>query len=108
MNRSKYPRDYTSYHSPTHFIRGNGSLRPEHRGVRMPVDTFLQEVSDRLTAVPTTVPPPITSSPVRPKVPGAIQEVIRTRSTEPPEKPSGLRNFWTKLKAQLQRESPRE
>ena len=108
MNRSKYPRDYSCYHSPTNFIRSNRSLRAEHRAVRMPVDTFLQEVSDRLTAVPATVPPPSARSTDRPKVPTAIQEVIRTRSTEPPEKRSGLRSFWMKLKAQLQREYPKD
>ena len=104
MNRSKYPRDYSSYHSPTHFIRSNRSLRPEYRDVPMPVDTFLQQVSDRLTAVPTSVPPPatpqMTSSERRPHVPQPIERVISRREDDPAKR-EDTASFWEKLKKAL-------
>ncbi len=40
MKRSSYARDYSSYHSPSHFIREHRNLRKEFRPHRIPVDNF--------------------------------------------------------------------
>ncbi len=40
MNRSKFARDYSNYHSPTPFINARRTLSPESRRYDIPVDTF--------------------------------------------------------------------
>lgn len=101
MNRSKYPRDYSSYHSPTHFINANRNLRSEYRKVRIPVDTFLKDNPNALTAAQVTASGiPSTAGGRRPQAPAPVREVIRDRGDDEPEKKDS-RSFWSRLKARL-------
>jgi len=104
MNRSKYPRDYSCYHSPTQFINANRRLRAEHRTVPMPLDTFLKSnpnvlQSTRLTSSKSTDRPTLTR---RPAVPTPVREVIRTRDAGSDDS-GDTRGFWSKLKSRLGR-----
>ncbi len=40
MNRSKFARDYSNYHSPTSFINAHRQLAADFRRYEIPVDTF--------------------------------------------------------------------
>jgi len=104
MNRSKYPRDYSCYHSPTQFINANRRLRSERRTIPMPVDTFLKSnpnvlQSTRMTSAPSSGS---ATSTRRPTVPSPVREVIRTRNSGDGEN-DDTRGFWSKLKSRLGR-----
>lgn len=101
MNRSKYPRDYSSYHSPTQFINANHNLRAEYRGVRIPVDTFLKTNPNAMSATQLTTSSTAagaTPQGRRPAVPQPVREVIRTRDDN---EQKDTRGFWSRLKARL-------
>lgn len=99
MNRSKYPRDYSCYHSPTHFINANRNLRSEYRKVRIPVDTFLKTNPNALTAAQINAAGIPSTASGRPQAPAPVREVIRSRGEKEPEK--DRRGFWSRLKARL-------
>ena len=102
MNRSKYPRDYSCYHSPTQFINANRRLRSEQRTVPMPLDTFLKSNPNVLqpTKLTSMTAPARTPSARRPAVPTPVREVIRTRNDDDSDT-DDTRGFWSKLKSRL-------
>lgn len=98
MQRSKYKRDYSNYHSPTHFITANRRLRQELRQYRIPVNTFQGQGSgSTFTNAPVTVPNIRNRGTVRPNVPAPVRNVIDKHGAQ--QKSSNpIKKFWTNLK----------
>ena len=83
MNRSDFKRDYSVYHSPTHFIEKYRQLRPEYRRVSIPVDTFRKSNPNLLTMDRVATPDgsgwrEISSS----SVPSAVKSAIKTHTDD--------------------------
>ncbi len=102
MHRSAYKRDYSVYHSPTHFIEKYRRLRPEFRRVSIPVDTFKKSnpnllTMDRVTAPPT--PSDVTEIPAesRPSVPPVVEEVIQTQTDAQATDTEKSRGIWNRM-----------
>ncbi|MCB1233605.1 MAG: M23 family metallopeptidase [Verrucomicrobiae bacterium] len=100
MNRSKYKRDFSVYHSPTHFIRENRRLRLENRRVPIPVDTFsksnLNEMLTSRIGVP-EIQPPDAGALERPRVPGVVETAIATQTDNKTEPVADRGGFWSRL-----------
>jgi len=97
MHRSKFKRDYTNYHSPTHFLKANRRLRQEFRQYRIPVNTFGQkDVTTSFTHNKITLPGKRGGRMIRPAVPDPVRRVIDKHGA--PKKPGPLKKFWEGLK----------
>ncbi len=100
MQRSKFKRDYSNYHSPTHFIVANRRIRQEFRRYRIPVDTFGKGgTSTSYTDNSISVPKSSKADLSRPNVPPPVREVIDKHGAT--KKASPLKKFWTGLKKTL-------
>lgn len=100
MQRSKFKRDYSNYHSPTHFIAANRRLRQEFRQYRIPVDTFgAGGSSTGFTQNSITIPKTGRGDMSRPNVPAPVRDVIDKHGAS--KNPSPLKKFWTGLKKTL-------
>lgn len=97
MQRSKFKRDYSNYHSPTHFIKANRRLRQEFRQYRIPTNTFGSPGSSKnFTNTPVSVPSIRPRGTVRPNVPTPVRNVIDKHA--PAKKANPLKKFWSNLK----------
>ncbi|MCB1065305.1 MAG: M23 family metallopeptidase [Verrucomicrobiae bacterium] len=102
MYRSDYKRDYSVYHSPTHFIEKYRRLRPEYRRVSIPVDTFRQSNPNLLTMEKVAAPAVakgVAGQPAesRPDVPAVVEEVIRTQTDAQPSNTEEKRGIWNRM-----------
>lgn len=95
MQRSKFKRDYSNYHSPTHFIKANRRLRQEFRQYRIPVNTFGGK-NMNFTKKTITLPKLFSGGTVRPGVPNPVRDVIDKHGAQ--KSPSPIKKFWMGLK----------
>lgn len=98
MQRSKFKRDYSNYHSPTHFIKANRRLRQEFRQYQIPVNTFGGKGStSSITRIPVARAPRLKpGGTVRPNVPDPVRNVINKHT--PQKKANRIKTFWMNLK----------
>ncbi len=97
MQRSKFKRDYSNYHSPTHFITANRRLRQEFRQYQIPINTFGGKSSTTtFTRTPVSIPGMRSRGTVRPNVPDPVRNVIDKHGT--PKKANPIKKFWMNLK----------
>ena len=98
MNRSDFKRDYSVYHSPTHFIEKYRRLRPEYRRVAIPVDTFRKSNPNLLTMDRVATPDSsgwkeISSS----SVPSSVKSAIKTHTDDESADTEKKDGFWNRL-----------
>ena len=95
MQRSKFKRDYSNYHSPTHFIQANRRLRQEFRQYRIPINTFDGKNMSFTTS--SLITPKIRKSgTIHPNVPDPVRNVINKHGA--PKQANPLRKFRMGLK----------
>lgn len=99
MNRSDFKRDYSVYHSPTHFIEKYRRLRPEYRRVKIPVDTF-KKSNPNLFTMEKVAAPTVRSrgAASRPNVPRVVREAIDTQTDAQPADSEKQKGLWNKIR----------
>jgi len=99
MNRSKFKRDYSNYHSPRNFLDNHRRLRQEYRRVKIPVETFLKSNPNQLTTRKAEPPQPIASSAAdnRPKVSSQTLDVIKNQTDQKSKRTGGGAGLWKKI-----------
>jgi len=98
MNRSKFKRDYSVYHSPTHFIRANRRLRQESRRVKIPVNTFLKSNPNQLITEKVSAPDPGEFGRFRgPQVSPSVDQIIKKETNPEAAKPESSKKFLRRV-----------
>ena len=98
MNRSDFKRDYSVYHSPTHFIEKYRQLRPEYRRVSIPVDTFRRSNPNLMTMDRVATPDGSGWSEIsNSSVPSAVKSAIKTHTDDQSGGAQKKDGFWNRL-----------
>ncbi|NNE91890.1 MAG: M23 family metallopeptidase, partial [Verrucomicrobiales bacterium] len=96
MNRTRYPKDFTIYYSPKHFIRENRDLRYEPRKVPVPINTFGKSNPNVLTSKPLELPD-LAAVEDRPEAPEPVKEVVSTQTKPDTATSEESRNLWDRV-----------
>ena len=97
MARSKYPRDYSVYYSPRHFIRDHRNLRFEPRKVRVPLNTFMKSNPNLMTVTKIEVPSLALQAKSGPDAPPVIEKVLVEQTNPGNAEPGNTRSMWDKI-----------